>query len=173
MDCSAVVAANPYISGLFALAGAVVALVGTHVSAWLIRRSRRRTFRAAMAAEAALCRSLAQSYVNDRVGSPLYRLPTVAYDNGFPELLKDGVVGANESKVTLEFYGLVGQINRGLDQAHDALTSLRRGGGQLGLGQELEEEAARLRSKAMHMVTVDGPYDRFQAVVGHFLYPQA
>ena len=73
-----------------------------------------------MSAEVDLCGGLAEAYCRDKVMAPLYRLPTIAYDNGFPALLGDVAVLGEEARSILRFYAQVVQINRGLEYAHTA-----------------------------------------------------
>jgi hypothetical protein len=64
-----------------------------------------------------ICADLAATYLKDNVQAPLYRLPLQAYSASLPALLSDGALSAEESRALTEFYGLVMQLNRGLDNA--------------------------------------------------------
>jgi hypothetical protein len=152
-------------SGAYGLLGVMVGAAITQGKDWWTRRTRRGTFRAALLAEADLCHGLCTAYLRDPVQAPLYRLPTVAYERCFPALLEDAAVGSEEAKAVLNFYVLVEQLNRGLDQAHDALSLVREARpGHLG-DYGLDEEAGRLRLKAATMTSPDGPYERMQRAV--------
>jgi hypothetical protein len=70
-------------------------------------------------------------------------------------LLADGAVSDKHATAVLFFYGLVNEINRGLDQAHGARHS----------SVELDEEAKRLDVKMMHLSQHDGPWDRARNVI--------
>jgi hypothetical protein len=84
------------------------------------RHRRLRTHWAALGAELVYCSRSAQTYLNDNVRSPLYRLPTMAYRNALPGLLEAGALTGNEVLVLLEFFNEVETLNRGLEQAHEA-----------------------------------------------------
>ena len=146
-----------------AVISSVSGLTGVGLGAWLgyWRESRQKEKRhlsywSAMSAEVELCSGHAQAYVCDNVMAPLYRLPTIAYDEGFPALLGDGAVSEEETRSILRFYGQVVQINRGLEFAHaatspDASTEV------------LAREASRLLKKASDLTDSNctdsgGPY---------------
>jgi hypothetical protein len=146
------------ISGAFGLGG--VAL-GAWLGHWKESRQRGKrhvSYWSAMSAEVDLCGGLAEAYVRDEVSAPLYRLPTIAYDNAFPALLGDGVVLEEESRSILRFYAQVAQINRGLEYAHAATDpDVPR--------EVLDREVKRLRLKAKNLIDPEchdpgGPYYR-------------
>jgi hypothetical protein len=110
-----------WISGAFGLAGVVIDATITQGAAWWQKRKRHLAYWSAMSAEIDLCRDYAETYPKAMVIAPLYRLPTTAYENGFPALLGDGAVSHNDAKAVLGFYGEVEHINRGLEQANDAI----------------------------------------------------
>lgn len=61
------------------------------------------------------CKEKAETFLNDNVASPLYRLPITAYQTSYSILLRDGAVSEDEVLVLGTFFGLVQDINRGLD----------------------------------------------------------
>jgi len=109
---------SSYVAGVFGLAGVVLGFLGTNTVAWLEKHKRHRAYWSAISAEVELCKSMAETYLRDEVRAPLYRLPLIAYDKGFPALLGDGVVSKEAAKAILAFYSLVGEMNRGLEQAN-------------------------------------------------------
>jgi hypothetical protein len=154
--------ATPYISGAFALAGVIVGAATTQLAAWWERKKRHLSYWSAMAAETELCRDHAAIYVADWVIAPLYRFPTTAYENGFPALLGEGAVTGAEAKAALTFYGIVEQINRGIEQANDALVD----------GQKTDhsvKESNRVDLKCKGLVKAGGPYDAVRAVVAQHI----
>ncbi len=110
-----------YVSAVAALAGATLGFAGPQLIASWQKRKRHFAYWSAMSAEADLCQSFAKQYLIARVESPLYRLPTIAYEKGFPALLGDGAITAFEAAGVLLFYTQVEQINRGLDRADATL----------------------------------------------------
>lgn len=143
------------LSGLYGLAGVIVGATITQGVAWLQKRKRHLSYWSAMSAEIDLCRGLADAYLNDQVSAPLYRLPTIAYEAGFPALLGDGAVAKDEATTMLRFYSQVAQLNRGLDQIHEA--TVRQA--------PLDPEVRRLRLKAEKLLDKcqqdpGGPYYR-------------
>ena len=57
------------------------------------------------------------------IDSPLYRLPVKCYETSFSMLLTEGVVTQTEVHALEDFYDLVQDINRGLDQVAAACAS--------------------------------------------------
>ena len=80
------------VPGLFGLLGVALGASLTGLKEWCQRKKRQRAYWSALSAEVDLCGGLAEAFVRDKVKAPLYRLPTIAYDTGFPALLGDGVV---------------------------------------------------------------------------------
>lgn len=159
------------ISALTPIVVAVIGLIGVCLGAWLVswkesrqRKKRHLSYWSAMSAEVDLCAGLARAYCRDHVKAPLYRLPTIAYDNGFPALLGDGAVSEEEARSMLRYYAQVVQINRGLEYAHAA--------SQPGFPKEvLDQEVGRLIKKASDLTDPQcddpgGPYyDRVRAAI--------
>lgn len=101
-------------------------------------------------------RGLAQSSVL----SPLSRLPRTAYDTHWHAAVMAGDFTREDVKVLAAYYNFVDQINRGLDQAHDAKTR--------GNQKHLVQEAARVAMKANKVASKEGgnpEEDLFQAVL--------
>jgi hypothetical protein len=111
------------------------------------------------------CRSLAQTYVRDRVAAPLYRLPTIAYANSLPALLTDAALTESDTGSLLTFFNEVETLNRGLEQAESARLipdpEMREA--------KLTDEFSRNKQKAENLVPVDvllpSYYDRAKSVV--------
>ena len=160
--CSQLAAVDPltvaYIGAGAALVGATLGFAGPQLVAWSQKRKRHRAYWSAMSAEVDLCREDAEVYVRDMVIAPLYRLSTIAYANGFPGLLGDGAVSGDEAKAVLSFYSLVDQINRGLEQANDALVDGKK-------TDKAIAESLRLDEKCKRLVAEGGPYDAVRAVI--------
>lgn len=149
-----------YASGAFGLLGVIVGATITQGTAWWQKRKRHFAYWSAMSAEVDLCRDQAQGYIADQVIAPLGRLSIVAYENGFPTLLADGAVTHDEAKAVLNFYGLVEQINRGLEQANEAIAG----------GTKTDRsiyESMRLDVKCKHMLEANGPYAVVRGVIAH------
>ena len=130
----------PWIGIVGTLVGAVV---GFGLGRWGLARDRRRRLkgnREALRAEVDLCAEFAERYLADKVLAPLYRLPSSAFEKAFPNLLADAALSRSQVAALASFWGLVGEINRGLDQTHDA-----RDGDQNRLGEEVNRLTAKCR----------------------------
>ena len=82
---------------------------------WIDRRRRLRTHWSAVRAELKLCREKAETFLQDAVRSPLYRLPLLAYETSFPVLLAEGALSEADALTMGRFFSQVQDINRGLD----------------------------------------------------------
>jgi len=89
------------------------------------------------------CKEKAETLLRDRVMSPLYRLPLIAYKVSFPVLLADGAVEENEVLSIGRFFNLSEELNRGLDNAAEMLKA--------GNDKKLQQEFNRncLKAKAL------------------------
>lgn len=148
-----------YVAGAFGLGGVILGAIIANGVEWLQKRKRHVAYWSAMSAEIDLCCEQAGVYLNDQVIAPLNRLPIVAYTNAFPGLLGDGAVSGGEAKAVLSFYNLVEQINRGIEQAHDALTPE---------GKKTDRsvsESMRVDVKCKRLVEKGGPYDIARAAI--------
>lgn len=85
------------------------------VPPWFNRKRRLRTHWCAIRAEMLQCKEKAETFLNDEIASPLYRLPLSAYQTSYSVLLGDGAVSEDEVLVLGTFFGLIQDINRGLD----------------------------------------------------------
>jgi hypothetical protein len=102
------------------LLGVVLGFILAEAKDWLVRRRRSRAHWAALRAEIEFCRRMAETYSQDRVMAPLYRLPTAAYSQSFPALLADGLLTESETYSMIQFFTEVETLNRGLDLAQAA-----------------------------------------------------
>jgi hypothetical protein len=132
---------TPLVSGAIGIVGVCVGGVFPFLLARWQRNKRQFGHWSAMSAEVDLCKGLAETYVNGNKMAPLYRLPTVSYDVGYPALLADGAVDNDEAMAILRFYLQVTQIKRGLEYAHAAR-------GVTVPKDALIDEASRLQVKA-------------------------
>ena len=101
---------------IFVLLGFFLALI----QPWFLRKRRLKTHWAALRAELNLCQESVMMFHNDKVMAPLYRLPLKAYEASFPVLLADGAVAEDEALTLSRCFGLIEEINRGLDNAASA-----------------------------------------------------
>jgi hypothetical protein len=121
------------------------------VPIWFQRKRRLKTHWCALRAEIGQCEEQANTLLTDDVESPLYRLPLIAYQTSYPILLADGAVSEEEVRMLGRFFGLVQDINRGLDNAADIHMSGES-------TNKLRSEFNRNRLKAEHLIrTKDGP----------------
>jgi hypothetical protein len=112
------------------------------VPPWFNRKRRLRTHWCAIRAEMLQCKEKAETLLNDKIASPLYRLPLTAYQTSYSVLLGDGAVSEDEVLVLGTFFGLVQDINRGLDN-----TAAMHMSGSL-MENKIESEYQRNRMKA-------------------------
>ena len=110
---------------------------------WFMRKRRLRTHWCALRADMKQCNEKAGKLLKDKVMSPLYRLPLIAYHVSFPVLLADGAVEENEVLSIGRFFDLSEELNRGLDNAAEMLKT-----GNL---EKLQQEFNRncLKAKAL------------------------
>jgi len=97
----------------FVMLGFVLGWVPT----WLDRKRRLKTHWSVIRAEIDLCCERASTLLDDAVQSPLYRLPSKAYETSFPVLLAEGALSERQSLIMSRFFCQVEDINRGLDNA--------------------------------------------------------
>ncbi len=102
------------------LVGVLVGFLLAQGVEWRRRRRRRRAHWAALRAELAFCKGLAETYRDADIGAPSYRLPSITYSHSLPALLGDGAVNESEAKALIEFFSEVETLNRGLDLAQAA-----------------------------------------------------
>lgn len=100
-----------------ALLGVIIGFVLGLLPPWLTSKRRAKTHFAALNSEVEMCRSFACHYLTDGVEAPLYRLPLDAYAASLPALLSDAALSKDEVTAITQFYGLVTELNRGLDNA--------------------------------------------------------
>jgi hypothetical protein len=103
---------------LLILFGFVLAFVPN----WLDRKRKLRSHWHAIKAEVSLIEEKAKAYLTHKVQAPLYRFPHNTYDTSFQMLLTEGALEENEVMDIERFYGLVKEINRGLDQIQGYLS---------------------------------------------------
>lgn len=134
-----------------AVTGAAVAFLLVVTYDYLRSRRRRRAHFAAIRAEVEYCRSLADTYLRDKIAAPLYRLPTYAYTASFPVLLGDAALSEVEASRLLQFFVEVETLNRGLEQAEEA----RLITDEAMRDEKLKTEYGRNRLKAERLVPVN------------------
>jgi hypothetical protein len=126
---------------------ALGAFVGVLLTAFVLWVRRKRELAAswhALRSEITYCHEMAIAYLQakDTVEMPLARLPTLIYEKVIPTIIAERSISEKEFRDLMEFYGLVYQLNRGLDFAVDAQQrdneSLRK------------KEVSRNRVKASH-----------------------
>nr|WP_086940645.1 hypothetical protein [Thaumasiovibrio occultus] len=97
---------------LFLMLGFVLAFIPK----WLDRKRKIKAHWQAITAEVSRIEAKTDMFLNDGIQSPLYRLPVKCYETSFSMLLTEGVVTQSEVHALENFYDLVQDINRGLDQ---------------------------------------------------------
>lgn len=114
------------------------------VPPWYLRRRRLKTHWAALRADLNLCQESVGNLMKDQVMAPLYRLPLKSYDTSFPVLLADGAIAEDEVLTLSRCFGLIEDINRGLDNAAAA--------NMAGQDSKLEAEYKRNLMKATQLI---------------------
>lgn len=111
------------------LVGPVVSLAATFIGAGLAylaatfqQRKREAKLRKANAvallAEVERCVAYANTYLQQNIMAPAYRLPVTIYAGSFPQLIADGKLSYADVQAVLDFYSQVQQVNWLLDEIH-------------------------------------------------------
>jgi len=114
---------------------------------WLSRKRRLAGQWDALKAELGVCADLAETYRSDPYKAPAYRLPTFVFDSAFPVLITESAMPGSDAGALLRFYGMVSNVNRGLDAAADAASP--------GDSQRLDKERNRLLVKVGRLTVKD------------------
>ena len=78
----------------------------------------------ALKSETNICFNRASGFNRDRITSPQYRLPTMAYTVCLPILVNHGMLEADEAWALTEFYAEVDSLNMGIENANTLLLSV-------------------------------------------------
>jgi len=135
------------------------------VPIYVARRRRLKAHWAALSAEADICQRLARTYLADGVAASLYRLPEAAFSVSFPALLADGAVSKDEITELAWFWGRVQDINRGLENANNAINSDQR--------DRLTSEVDRLKVKCRELLEGRGGSEGSASAVRRILESHA
>ena len=132
------------------LIGAALTLIINIIQSWVRKKLRLRTHWSVISGEIELCREKAAALLNpDKViGSPLYRLPTSAYETSFPVLLENGALTGPQYLIVGRFFSLVQEINRGLEYSAEANQSNNH--------VHLFHEFQRIKLKARNLIEREG-----------------
>lgn len=134
---------------LFSLVGAIVlnALV-----AFIAERVRKYRNFMALQIEVNEAILLANTYLNDRIWCPLYRIPNVALETSGIELLKSSALVAKDLEAFIHYSNQVAQINRGLDYMNEhRVRVLSTGTGDLSADSLANAEKLRLSEKCKEL----------------------
>ncbi|HCE1970497.1 TPA: hypothetical protein ACF4E7_004602 [Vibrio parahaemolyticus] len=104
---------------LFVILGFVLAFIPK----WLDRKRKIKAHWLAITSEVSRIEAKTEMLLSAGIDSPLYRLPVKCYETSFSMLLTEGVVTQTEVHALEDFYDLVQDINRGLDQVAAACAS--------------------------------------------------
>ncbi len=125
---------------------------------WFDRKRRLKGHFYALRAELTLCKEKAEIFLNDRIASPLYRMPLTVYEVAVPILLTEDALKEGEALSLARFYSQAEDINRGLDNAAAMLAQRDEEG--------LNREVGRLVDKATNMIEpVEGNEPLFSAAM--------
>ncbi|HHX8365502.1 TPA: hypothetical protein ACVOZA_004646 [Vibrio alginolyticus] len=98
----------------------IIGFVLAFIPKWLDRKRKIRAHWHAISAEVSRIETKVNMLREDGIASPLYRLPVKCYETSFSMLLTEGAVEKSEVIALENFYDLVQDINRGLDQVSAA-----------------------------------------------------
>ncbi len=113
------------------LLGVLLGFLLSEVKHFWVRRRRIKAHWAALRAELELSRLRAQSYLEDNIRAPLYRLPTEAFDTSVPFLLSEGAIREEELSTISKSFSNIKDFNRGLGFATELLGSVADEGNEL------------------------------------------
>jgi len=138
------------LSAFTGLLGVLFAFGFTYCKDAKDRKKRLRGNLAALKAEMEYCGKTACIFLsaNPVVKSPSYRLPTLCYQSAFPSLLSEHILSEEEFSPLIEYFAGVETLNRGLDQANEAI----------GNGTRLDEEHDRNTIKARRLIPSSEQY---------------
>lgn len=88
---------------------------------WLDRKRKIRSHWNAISIEVERIEIKTNELITAKIAAPLYRLPLKCYETSFSMLLTEGAVSKDEVQALEDFYDLVQDINRGLDQVAEAV----------------------------------------------------
>ncbi len=148
-------------SPLEAIFAVLVGFILGRVPVWLYRKRKLKAHWCAIRAEIDLCKEMANKLLADEVLSPLYRLPTVAFQTSFPLLLAEGVLTETESLALTWFSNHAQEMNRGLDFAAEAHTS----GDQELLRKQNDRNRLKARGLVQSADAKDCLYDTARRIV--------
>jgi hypothetical protein len=107
----------------YGLVGVIVGALLTWIPAWLDRKRRIKANWHIIDQDIVLSHGRLSTLAEEKVLSPLYRLPMLGYEISLPGLVGDSAIGPDQYLVLSDFFLQVQDINRGLDQAASAVTS--------------------------------------------------
>ena len=139
-----------------AIVGVVVGFLLSELKEWHARKKRHAALWQALNAEIEFCKERANTYLQDNVIAPLYRLPLLSYQNCLPVLLSDGALKEGETRNLMEFFTEIETLNRGLDN----VAAMREKGDD----KILKEEYSRNRLKAERLAGSGTLYSKAIAV---------
>ena len=100
--------------------GAILGIVITKAWDWWIQKRLIHAHRNALAREIEICREHSQTYQQDGIQAPLYRLPTQFYTSSLPALIANRALHNDEVDALIRFYNQAETMNRGLEQINAA-----------------------------------------------------
>ena len=128
------------------LLGVVLGFFLAFFPPWYDRKRRLKGHFQALRAELDLVKEKAKIFLEDKIPSPLYRMPLRVYEVAVPILLTENALTEAETMSVARFYSQAEDINRGLDNAAAMLAQRDDEG--------LKREVGRLILKAKTMVEV-------------------
>lgn len=129
------------------LIGVGVGFLLSYGTSYLDRRRRCSSLLESLILEMERCCDRALWVIGGAVQAPLYRLPTEAYKVAFPYLLAEAALG-NSVELVSQFFDSVGELNRGLESAHESRLH--------GSSENLQKDHERNKLKASNLVEPQG-----------------
>lgn len=144
-------------SALVGLGGVVLGFLLSLIPTCVNNKRRKDGCIKSLTAEIILCGSFADTYLTDKIMSPLYRLPVAAWQNSYPVLLSMGQLTDEQTASLHKFYNAVETFNRGLDQINAAIGDTKK----------LSDEQNRLELKANGIASSSCFYKNAFATLAH------
>jgi len=133
------------------------------------RRRQSQAHLAALKAELEYCGKTACGFLADTIKSPLYRLPTLSFQEAFPLLVAEGSFLEAEIYAVIEYFTGVETLNRGLDQA----TAVLGAEDENNNNPRLEAEHGRNRLKATRLIPSSEHYSSVARALGRLYKPSS
>jgi hypothetical protein len=150
-----------WVSLLGVVIGAALGFGISEFREWRQRKRQRVGYLEALAVEIGVCGDLARDYCAGGVMAPAYRMPLLAYQRAFPELLSAGILVSKETDALMRFYFNAAAFNFALDQAQAVLMKKKEDRPE----KRLDWETRRAMLKARKLARGSNTPNHFDAAI--------